>query len=660
MKKTVRFCNACIYSLFIIVALVGCGGGSEAQIDPPPVNAAPVIAITSSLDSVLENTSVTLTATAVDTDGSIASVLWKSSNGMLANTDSLTTVFQAPIYDAANSVVTITLTVSDDDGAESTKTLILNILPDIKVTGTISYDNVEVSSQGYDYAHITQNPVRGASINLIDEEGNIVSSTHTDENGVYEIHAPNAARYSVELVAELGSDQTQPNYISVRDNFTASDKVRNPELTEVYSFTLLPIQTVSASLTNIDFNAALNWDSSSNTYDSGRTAPIFVLLDQAYDMQTFLRNWKSDYEFAPLYIFWNENNVAVNGVWWNGEIKKSHVSGHNPSSLMVASDDEVNIDEYDRTIIAHELGHYVLSNLSRDETLGGEHSLQSAMDERQSFAEGFASYFSWLLTGSEELIDSEGLSNGVTFVANIFDNPIDEFDKGWFYEDVNSDVLKNVTLGNSNFGLNAKGYSFVFNVIAENMKSSDALISIHSFLGNSIKRDPNLQNSLSDFAASKGITSVDEWGQGEIYSVLDYLSINNLEHTYLPLYRDMAVGIPIDVCLNDVVAGSGNRLGVFAYLKLDILDGGDYLVEWSSNEGAPSILSQNHLGPRFLSGGGLDDNAESNLYGSRVINDVPAELNIITVAFYGNEFPGADARAPQVGSGCMTITISKI
>ena len=159
---------------------------------------------------------------------------------------------------------------------------------------------------------------------------------------------------------------------------------------------------------------------------------MFVLLDQAYDIQILLKNRKSDYEFAPLYIFGNENNVATDGVWWNGEISNSSFAGHNINVLYVASDDEVNIDEYDRTIIAHELGHYVLVNLSRDNTLGGGHSMQSAMDHRQSFAEGFSSYFSWLLTGSEALINSDGLANGTTDVINIFENPITDFKMGWF------------------------------------------------------------------------------------------------------------------------------------------------------------------------------------------------------------------------------------
>ncbi|MFT6903172.1 MAG: hypothetical protein ACJAXS_003395 [Colwellia sp.] len=606
---------------------------------------------------------VSLSGSGTDEDGSITSYSWSQTAGTaveLTNSDTATATFVAPDV-TSNEALTFQLSVTDNDGttAKDTVDITVNNVPIISITGSMSYDNVVVSAQGHDYSDITQNPIRGASINLLDVEGNIVQSTETDENGNYEIEVANIDSYSIEVVAELGNDKTKANYISVRDNFTASDDVREPELTDVYRYTVLPIQAISESLTNTNFNANLNWNPSSNTYGTGRTAPIFSLLDQAFDMKKLLRSWKENFEFAPLYIFWNENNVAKSGVWWNGEIPNSSFAGHNTSSLYVASDDEVNIDEYDRTIIAHELGHYVLINLGRDESIGGGHSLQSAMDHRQAFTEGFASYFSWLLTGSEELIDSDGLPNGVTSVTNIFDNPIDDFDMGWFYENVNSDILKNVTSGNLNYGLAEKGYSFVFDVLADEMKSSDAFISIHSFLGNSINRDQTLQNSLSDFAISKGINSVDEWGQGESYSVLDHLTINNLDHSYLPLYRDMEIGVSTEVCLNDVVAGSGNRLGVFAYLKLDIIEEGDYLIEWSSDDGPSSILSQNHLGPRYLSGGGLDDNAESNLYGSRVEANVPAELNIISISFYGNQFPNADARAPHVSFGCINLTISK-
>jgi hypothetical protein len=658
--------KVCQFTIIVVLSILlfSCGGGSDSENITKPIKNISPIANAGVNQAVDELSKVSLQGSGTDEDGNISSYSWSQTYGAaveLIKSDTATATFVAPEV-TSNETLTFQLTVTDNGGTKAYDTVDVTIsnVSTISITGSMSYENVTVSPQGHDYSNITQNPIRGASINLLDAQGTIVQSTITDENGNYEIEVVNFGSYSIEVVAELGDDQTKANYISVRDNFAASDDVREPELTEVYRYSVLPIQTISESLTNVDFNAALNWNPSLNTYDTGRTAPVFVLLDQAFDMQILLRNWKADFEFAPLYIFWNENNLAVNGAWWNGEIENSSFAGYGSNSLYVASDDEVNIDEFDRTIIAHELGHYVLNNLSRNESIGGSHSMQSIMDFRQSFVEGFSSYFSWLLTGSEELIDSDGLPNGITSVANIFDNPIDEFDMGWFYENVNSDVLKNVTSGNSNFGLPAKGYPFVFEVLAEDMKTSDALISIHSFLGNSIKRDPTLQDSVTDFAISKGINSVDEWGLGESYVVSDYLTINDLTHTYLPLYREMEVGVPTAVCLNDVVAGSGNRLGVFAYLKLNLKEDGDYLIEWSSNEGPINIWSQNQLGPRYLSGGGLDDNAESNLYGSRVENKVPAEFNVISVSFYGNQFPSADARAPYVSSGCIDFTISKI
>jgi hypothetical protein len=606
--------------------------------------------------TISELNKVYLIGSGTDTDGSIASYRWSQITGKfieLISADEATATFIAP--DAVSEeTLTFQFEVTDNEGMTSTDIVIITVQNVPIISGSISYDNVEVSLQGHDYDNITQKPVRGISINLVDSSGNIVVSTETDENGNYEIEAPNVGSYSIEVVAELGNDQDLPNYISVRDNFTASDDVRDPELTSVYRYTVLPIQQIKESLVNINFNATLNWNSSLNTYDSGRNSPVFVLLDQAYDMQVLLKNWKSDYEFSPLYIFWNENNVAEDGVWWNGEISSSSFAGHGFNGIFVRSDDEVNIDEYDRTIIGHELGHFVLVNLSRDETLGGSHSMTQAMDMRQSFSEGFASYFSWLLTASEFLIDSDGKKNGTTNQQNIFLNIDDQYNKGWYYENVNSDILKTITTGNESYTLEGQGSNFVFDVLHDEMNQSDAFISIHSFIGNSIKKDNTFTSEFQTYLLNKGISSISEWGKDETYNDTAPVSKNGLDHTYLPLYSEIKINETGIACLNDTISGSGNRLGIIKYYKLiseEESDGGHFL-NWSSTDGPSFIWSWNATQTADIAGGGSD-----TLSDSRVI-DMAIGTQIIGISFYGNRFPGADEMAPTVESGCITFSIT--
>lgn len=654
--------------------IASCGGGGSQQNETSPERLpsssptdtnTPPTANAGEDQTVIESSVVTLAGSGVDSEGNIDKYEWQQVAGIsveMSNADDANTTFTAPAIEQ-DAVLRFLLTVTDDAGASHTddvQVTVKNITADmISLSGELRFENVEVTAAGYDYQNITFSPIRAARVNLLDKNNNVIQTTFSDSDGHYMFNLAAPGTFSVEVKAEMNSDD-EANAVFIKDNLVGNDNTLLISQTKTYSYSVRPLMLIESDIDDANFTAKMNWDPTTSTYESGRNAPVFALLDQAYDMHLLLRDWDDSYRFDPLYILWNENNKAESGVWWKGEIGNSHFAGYGEQTLYVLSDTNVNLDEYDKTIIGHELGHYILNNLARNESIGGSHSLQSVMDPRQAFVEGFASYFSWLLTGSEELIDADGLPNGTTLTADIFMRPNDTFNKGWFFQTVNADVLKNVTLGNPTYELEPQGFDFVFDVIQQRMKQSDALISIHSFLGNVLKASPALTEPLSAFANNKGITSVDEWADGETFQVPDFLSLMTHQHRYLPLYREMELGTPIEICLDDPFAGSGNRLGVYAYLTLEIEEQGNYLVEWASPDGVPSVSTRNHLGERYLSGGGVDDNAESNLAGSYLESDVPAEFNIVTVSFYGNEFPGADPRAPRVEQGCITLTISKV
>ncbi len=51
-------------------------------------------------------------------------------------------------------------------------------------------------------------------------------------------------------------------------------------------------------------------------------------------------------------------------------------------------------DEYDDDIILHEIGHWVAHHFSKDDSLGGLHTIVDQIDPRTSWSEGFAHYWS--------------------------------------------------------------------------------------------------------------------------------------------------------------------------------------------------------------------------------------------------------------------------
>lgn len=117
-----------IYGSGIIATtlLTGCGGGGGgdeggSKTPEPPANVAPTLSIESA-DRATEHDTVVLNAVADDLDGSIASYQWSASHAGVVFDDakSATVSFIAPDVDV-DTDFTISLTVTDDDGASVSK-----------------------------------------------------------------------------------------------------------------------------------------------------------------------------------------------------------------------------------------------------------------------------------------------------------------------------------------------------------------------------------------------------------------------------------------------------------------------------------------------------------------------------------------------------------
>ena len=119
-----------LISLVFGISLWGCGGGgggSSAGPNPPPQNPPPAnqapTADAGADQSVDEGTTVNLSATGTDSDGTIASYSWQHWDGpdvTMTNANAANMSFVAPmvtIRDGCTSVVEFQVTVTDDDGA---------------------------------------------------------------------------------------------------------------------------------------------------------------------------------------------------------------------------------------------------------------------------------------------------------------------------------------------------------------------------------------------------------------------------------------------------------------------------------------------------------------------------------------------------------------
>ena len=84
---------------------------------PPPPNQSPTASVSAATTTVKPGETVQLTATASDSDGTIASYAWETTDGTLNTNTGTTVTLTAP---QTIGTVTVTVTVTDDDGSTAT------------------------------------------------------------------------------------------------------------------------------------------------------------------------------------------------------------------------------------------------------------------------------------------------------------------------------------------------------------------------------------------------------------------------------------------------------------------------------------------------------------------------------------------------------------
>ena len=127
--------------------------------------------------SVIVNTQVDINGTASDSDGNIVDIDW-SENGSTISTSLNFSYTPTTVGDHK-----LTLTVTDDDGAIASDTMV------------VSASNIQVTLKGY----VIDDPVVGATIAVYDNNGNLIKQKNalTDTNGFFSIDVDFRDSYEV-------------------------------------------------------------------------------------------------------------------------------------------------------------------------------------------------------------------------------------------------------------------------------------------------------------------------------------------------------------------------------------------------------------------------------------------------------------------------------
>ena len=138
MRKTLlRFWSvSCTAGCALLVAACG-GGGSGGSEPPEPANVRPS-ADAGPPQTAREGDTVTLSGSATDSDGTIASVTWRQLDGQTVNLTQSgnNATFVVPDLDV-DSVATFQLTVTDNRGASDSDSVTVDFLASVSVAGTV-------------------------------------------------------------------------------------------------------------------------------------------------------------------------------------------------------------------------------------------------------------------------------------------------------------------------------------------------------------------------------------------------------------------------------------------------------------------------------------------------------------------------------------------
>lgn len=428
--------------------------------------------------------------------------------------------------------------------------------PTVTVSGKITFDRLAFSTTprgGLDPNNPIESPARQVTVQAR-SGSTTVATTTTDANGDYSFTVPANTDIFIRARAEMIKSGSAPTWtFAVRDN-TAADAI--------YAIDGATFNTGTANVTR-NLRAPSDWNGSS--YNAGRRAAPFAILDTVYQTKQLILGANPSAQFPPLDLFWSEDNKATLPFCPdNGNIGTSfYARGQRdectnqraplPDGIYILgflpNANTGDTDEYDSHVIAHEFGHYFEDRFSRSDSIGGRHGLGDSLDLRVAFGEGWGNAFGAMALNEPQYRDSfDGVIQDSGF--NLESDPVTN--PGWFSEaSVGQflwDVFDSGAEPNDNVAL---GFTPIYTVMLSDQIETDALTSIYSFATSLIARNAGAAGAISRLLDIQGIESTpDAFGAGESNPGGD------TDPRALPVYQELQLNVPQTSVCSASFAGS--------------------------------------------------------------------------------------------------------
>ena len=450
----------------------------------------------------------------------------------------------------------------------------------VAVSGQVTYDRVPaVVSQGLVYAQTVAQPARGVTVELL-QSGTVSASTTTDATGNYAFaNVPTNTDVSIRVRAEM-LRVGNPSW-----SFRVVDNVNGDAL---YTLAGAVFNTGTANVTR-NLHAASGWGGAA--YTTTRSAAPFAILDVAYDAVQLVLTAEPLAVFPALDFHWSTENVPVDGTG-PGEIGSSRFQPDVGILLVGAADQDT--DEYDRHVIAHELGHYLEYHFSRSDSIGGPHALTDQLDMRLAFGEAWGTAFAAMATGDALYKDTFGAGQRDSFSVNVEQSPSrTNPNPGWFNEESLQSLLfdlydngRDVPPGSFVVDDLALGFGPIWQAFTTEQRTTSALTSVFPFVDALRVARPGDQPLIDNLTTSQRIAAVtDAFGTGQTnFGLPTKRTLAEVSQDFNTVYSTVVVGATLqNVCsLDDYTSkgptGAENKLASRRFVRFTVTNPGPHTI----------------------------------------------------------------------------------
>jgi hypothetical protein len=448
----------------------------------------------------------------------------------------------------------------------------------VTLTGQVTFDFVPaVAGRGLDYGATAPRPARGITVELL-ENGVASVSTATDTTGRYSFVVPADTDVALRVRAEM-LRVGAPSW-----DFRVVDNVSGDAL---YVLAGTTFNTGAANLTR-NLHAPSGWTGAA--YTDTRSAAPFAILDVVYDAVELVVSAAPTTTFPPLVLHWSPQNVPVAGSG-AGQIGTSRYITATGVFLLGAADQDT--DEYDRHIIAHELGHYLEHRFSRSDSIAGPHTLTDQLDMRLAFGEAWGSAFAAMATRQAIYVDAHGAGQARAFSFDLEQSPSRvNPNPGWFNEESLQSLLfdfydngRDVPPGAFTVDDLALGFAPIWAVITSEQRTTRAVTSVFSFVDALKRARPADQSLIDSLTTSQRIAAVtDAYGTGQTnYGLPTRRTPVDVARDFHAVFDSVSVGgtLPSVCSLDDytsALTGAENKLASRRFVRFTVTNPGAHTI----------------------------------------------------------------------------------